>query len=240
MNADIFKMLVDRNAHLKIKTACDNSFRKYGRVIRNLDFTPVVGHLSDNTLVPDDGNIYIASDDRMERLPAVILAEKILFGEAPAQAGYCNGRNSSLNGLEYHKASEINVAATPAVLLLGDVRDITEHWRYDSCGVEAFYLEAGQAVELYATTLHFAPCRVVEGGFKVAVLLPRGTNLPLEEKPGDGTGENRLLFAVNKWLLAHPERRPLIENGAWPGITGDNVTINPVQIGDCEPSFPST
>ncbi len=32
----------------------------------------------------------------------------------------------------------------------------------------------------------------------------------------------------NKWLVAHPERRILIERGAFAGIMGENIAINPV------------
>ena len=45
--------------------------------------------------------------------------EKIFYGELPIQIGYCNGHNELLNAVEYHRSSEINLAATDAVLILG-------------------------------------------------------------------------------------------------------------------------
>jgi len=106
--------------------------------------------------------------------------------------------------------------------LVGKLQDVVDG-KYKSEDVEAFFVPKGVALQLYETTLHFAPCKTETEGFKCIVILPRGTNEPLENdktKYGD-----KLLFARNKWLLAHPERKPLMEKGAWPGITGDNIEI---------------
>ena len=74
---------------------------------------------------------------------------------------------------------------------------------YDTSLMEAFRIPSGTAVELYATTLHYAPCNASDGGFLVAVVLPKGTNEALEH-PHTG-GEDALLAAKNKWLIGHPE-----------------------------------
>ena len=91
-----------------------------------------------------------------------------------------------------------------------------------------FRAPAGTAVELYATTLHYAPpCDSAKGaGFRVAVVLPRGTNT---EKP-DGTGalhEDKLLWARNKWLIAHPDTNEA-KQGAFVGLEGENPDIAPL------------
>ena len=78
-------------------------------------------------------------------------------------------------------------------------------------------------MELYATTLHFAPCSVNGQEFRCGVVLPKGTNEPLPFKL-TGKGEDRLLFAVNKWLIAHKESG-LEKDGAWIGLTGKNVSL---------------
>ena len=54
------------------------------------------------------------------------------------------------------------------------------------------------------------------------VILPKGTNGPLTEKHA-ASGEDRLLAANNKWLLAHKDAH--IE-GAWNGLVSDNITLN--------------
>jgi len=79
-------------------------------------------------------------------------------------------------------------------------------------------------VEVYATTLHYAPCHVSEAeGFRVAVVLPRGTNTAV---PGAAplNEEDRWLTARNKWLLAHSESSEAAQ-GAHIGLKGENIDI---------------
>ena len=127
-----------------------------------------------------------------------------------------------LNALEYHKSSEINVAATDAVLLLGSKQDIKDDFTYDTSLAQAFLLPKGTAVELYATTLHYAPCGVGNDGFKVAIILPKGTNLDLDEE--HAKGEDGHLTAKNKWLLGHPDGG--LPEGSPMGLTGENLCVN--------------
>ena len=74
------------------------------------------------------------------------------------------GDNHKLNGLEYHRSSEINIAVTDMILLLGSQQDVGTDFTYDTSKVEAFYVPAGTVVEMYATTLHYAPCTAQPGG----------------------------------------------------------------------------
>jgi hypothetical protein len=85
---------------------------------------------------------------------------------------------------------------------------------YDPALVECFLLRQGQAVELYGTTLHFAPARVAHDGFRAIVVLPKGTNEPLELPANPREGEEQLLWMRNKWLLCHPASIPA-SKGAW-------------------------
>ena len=87
--------------------------------------------------------------------------------------------------------------------------------------MEAFLLPKGTAVEVYATTLHYAPCSVGEQGFQVAIVLPKDTNLSLEEEH-DGW-EDKLITAKNKWLIGHPEGG--LPEGAHIGLIGENVSV---------------
>ena len=127
-----------------------------------------------------------------------------------------------LNALEYHRSSEVNVAATDAVLMLGSQQDITKDFTYDTSKVEAFLVPAGVAVEVYATTLHYAPCGVDGAGFKVAIVLPKGTNLDLDREHKGG--EDGHLTAKNKWLLGHPEGG--LPEGSPMGLIGKNLNCN--------------
>ena len=108
--------------------------------------------------------------------------------------------------------------------MVGRQQDIDpETLTYETSKVECFFVPAGTAVELYATTLHFAPCGIDGEEFRCGVALPRGTNEALKN-PIAKEGEDRLLFAVNKWLIAH-EESGLDKDGAFIGLKGENLTL---------------
>jgi hypothetical protein len=143
----------------------------------------------------------------------------------PIQLGYCNGHNSKLNGLEYHRDSEVNVGADDIIVLLGRQADIDmASLTYDTSKARAFLVPAGTGVEFYATTLHYAPCSTGKGGFRVAVALPRGTNAG-RPKIDAKSPEDKLLAATNKWLIVHPEAA---DEGLHVGLVGENVDVTPL------------
>lgn len=207
---------------MKVLPITDPAFRKYGRQITNVDLTELVEVLSKQP-VPE-GVVYEPSVEALEATPAMAALTTAAFGELPIQIGYCNGHNELLNAVEYHRNSELNIAATDAILILGMQQDIEEDFTYDTAKMEAFLVPAGTGVEIYATTLHYAPCSARAGeGFKVAIILPRGTNGPRPAiRPGNG--EDQLLWACNKWLLAHAESSEAAQ-GADVRLDGANVDI---------------
>ena len=204
---------------MKVYSVTDEKFRKYGRVVKNVDFTELVKAM-DETPCPDDV-VYVPGDAALEALPVMKELTDKTYGELAVQVGYCNGHNCMLNALEYHRSSEINVAATDAILMLGCQQDITDDFTYDTAKVEAFLVPAGTAVEVYATTLHYAPCSVDGAGFQVAIVLPKGTNLPLEEQH-EGW-EDALITAKNKWLIGHAEGG--LPEGSHIGLIGENISV---------------
>ena len=203
---------------MKIYNVTDERFKAYGKVVKDIDFSEMVRVLKEETPIPEDV-AYVPGLEALESLPAGEELSRKVYGEMPIQIGYCNGHNSLLNALEYHKSSEINVAATDAILLVGKEQDITEDFTYDTSLVEGFLLPKGMAVELYATTLHYAPCSVGDEGFRVAVVLPQYTNLLLEGEHKEG--EDRLLAAKNKWLIGHAEGG--LPEGSYIGLIGKNI-----------------
>ena len=205
---------------MKIYNVTDERFKAYGKVVKDIDFSEMVRVLKEETPIPEDV-AYVPGLEALESLPAGEELSRKVYGEMPIQIGYCNGHNSLLNALEYHKSSEINVAATDAILLVGKEQDITEDFTYDTALAEAFLLPQGMAVEMYATTLHYAPCGVDGAGFQVAIVLPKGTNLDLEEKHEGG--EDGHLTAKNKWLLGHPEGG--LPQGSPMGLVGKNLCV---------------
>lgn len=205
---------------MEIKKITDPAFRKYGRVIQGIDFTDLVEAIKRETPLPD-GVAYEPSIAALEAVKGAKELQKRTYGELPVEVGYCNGHNYKLNAIEYHRSSEVNVAATDAVLIVGMQQDITDDFTYDTSLMEAFLVPEGTAVEIYATTLHYAPCSANESGFKVGIVLPAGTNYPLEEKH-EGW-EDALIAAQNKWLIGHAEGG--LDAGAHIGLVGKNLDI---------------
>ena len=205
---------------MKIQKVTDPAFRKYGQVLEGYDFTGLIKEMK-HTPVPEDV-IYVPSVEELEALDIMKDLQNKGYGGLPIQIGYCNGHNKKLNAVEYHRNSEINVAVTDLVLLIGHQQDIEPDHTYDTSKIEAFLVPAGTGIEVYATTLHYAPCHVNEGGFQCVVVLPKGTHTDLTFQT-EKTGEDSLMTAKNKWLIAHEDAKIA---GAFNGLKGENITID--------------
>jgi len=211
----------------------DKKFETYGRIVEKLDVDELISYMENNTPIPESGNIYVPSVKEMEELEVFKTVSDVLYGGMPIQFGYCNGRNNTYNGFEYHKGSEINVAVTDFMLVLGHSWDVGKDNTYSIDQAEVFYIEKGMVFEMFETTLHLSPLRVSDAGFRDVIILPRGTNTPLsdEEKAArdeafsKGNKEARLLLLKNKWVISHPEREPLMKQGAFPGVIGPNKEL---------------
>ena len=96
-----------------IQKVTDPSFRKYGRVIKNVDLTELVEAMK-STPCPD-AVIYVAGDPELEKLAASKNLQDIYFGELPIEVGYCNGHNNKLNAVvnRYLKVPMTYLGAVP-------------------------------------------------------------------------------------------------------------------------------
>lgn len=200
----------------------DPEFYPYGQVLTGWD-TGVLCAAMEAVPLPEAGTAYEPSVPALEACGSFDILRNHVYGGMPIQLGMCWGRNTRLNCLEYHRDSEVNVGTHDFVLLLARREEIVEGV-LDTAAVKAFRVPAGVAVELYATTLHYAPCHTDEAvGFRVAVALPRGTNT---EKPAIRPfhEEDVRLFARNKWLLAHPQSFEAAQ-GAYVGLKGENIDL---------------
>lgn len=205
------------NPDIEIHSIHSDEFKKYGMVL-DVDPSEMI-EACKNISIPENGTIYTPSHPELESLDISDVLRKKLFGGCEAQVGLCYGCNSLLNAFEFHKSSEINVAITPFVLILG-LRYEMEHNTYDSSNAKAFYLEKGDVVEVFSTSLHFCPCQTQDSGFMCAVILPKDTNTFLDRETDD-----ELLFKKNKWILCHDKNEKLINLGVYPGIHGVNYEI---------------
>ncbi|HIX13548.1 MAG TPA: DUF4867 family protein [Candidatus Anaerofilum faecale] len=207
---------------MKIYSVYEKEFAPYGRVAAGLDTAALLDALQ-KTPQPETGVEYVPQDESLQSLPFAQQAQDHLYGGMPVQLGWCNGHNTKLNCLEYHRDSEFNLGTEEFILLLARQEEI-ENGLLDTAKVKAFRVPAGVLVEVYATTLHYAPCHTDPAkGFRVLVALSAGTNT---EKPAvpPVTEEDRLLWAKNKWLLAHPASDEAAA-GAYIGLAGENIDI---------------
>ena len=207
---------------MKIHQITDAKFAPYGKMIEDYPVQELLSALESETPLPE-GCDYMPEEAAIQMLPAALALEKTLFGGLPVQFGWCNGHNTKLNCLEYHRSSEILLGTEDFILLVAKEEEI-ENGLLDTSMVKAFRAPAGVLVEIFATTLHYAPCQVDrEKGFRVLIMLPKGTNMA---KPNitPVTQEDKMLIACNKWLLAHAETNEA-KAGAWVGLTGRNIDL---------------
>ena len=205
---------------IKIQNVNDAAYKRFGKVITDIELGDLLQAM-EATPCPDDV-VYVASEAALEATKSAEKFQEIYYGKLPIQVGYCNGHNKKLNAVEYHRNSEINVAVTDLVLLIGHQKDIEADFTYDTANIGAFLVPAGTGIEVYATTLHYAPCHVNKSGFQCVVVLPRGTNTEIDF-PMPKDGEDGLMTAKNKWLIAHEDAK--IE-GAFNGLKGENITLD--------------
>lgn len=214
------------NPDIKILDIHSPEFAKYGEILPSAPFGELI-EKTGKTELPADGNIYKASVAELERLDIFNLIEKNFYGGMSAQTGFCNGQNTKINALEYHRGEEINAAATDLALFLGEVKNLKDN-TLSTNSLECFFVEKGTVYTMYQTTLHFSPCKVHSSGFRCAVILPKGTNLPLEEKTKDIFPHDKTLFAANKWLIGLEGSKP-VSNGAFQGLFGTNYELNSLE-----------
>ena len=134
---------------MKIQNVSDAAFKKYGKVITGLDCSDIIATMAE-TPCPENV-VYVPGAESLESCASAKDIAYTLYGGMPVQIGYCNGNNHKLNGLEYHRDSEVNIAVTDLILLIGSEQDI-ENGKYDTSKVEAFLVPAGTVIEVYATT----------------------------------------------------------------------------------------
>ena len=207
-----------KNPTLKFYSVNDKEFARYGTVLTG-DYSSIIEEAK-KLPMPEEGSKYEPTVASFEALPLRAMIKEELFGELEVQLGNCWGYNSYLNALEWHKNSEINIAATDLVLLLAKLDDV-EDGKLDAKKVVAFFVAKGEAIVVYADTLHFCPCQVADSGFNCVVVLPKDTNTNLENKPADP-----LLFRKNKWIFCHEDNEGLKAKGVVPAIFGENYKIN--------------
>ena len=207
---------------MHIYSVTDPEFRSYGTVLEGYDTAELLEAM-EKIDMPESGTAYRPGIESLEACAIFSELGERAYGGMPIQLGMCWGHNTRLNCLEYHRDSEVNIGTKDFILLLARLDEV-EDGVLDTAKVKAFRVPKGVPVEVWATTLHYAPCHTCPHcGFRVAVALPKGTNMqkPVFEPRCE---EDRWMTARNKWLLAHPESREA-GNVAHIGLKGDNIDI---------------
>lgn len=213
---------------MEIYSVYDKEFAPFGRVVTGLE-EAVAEVVEALRLTPlPEGVGYVPSEPLLQELPAAVEFSEHLFGGMPVQMGWCNGHNTLLNCLEYHRNSEFNLGTEEFLLILGEQNQICDGF-FDTAKAKVFRVPAGVLVEVYATSLHYAPCHTDPAkGFRMLVALPEGTNTDRPDSPVK-TPEDEYLTACNKWLLAHPDS-PEAKAGAKVGLVGENIDVAPLLL----------
>ena len=208
---------------MKFYSVFDPEFKAYGQIVTGMEDTVrEILEALQSTPLPE-GVGYVPEEPALQELPAMVEVSEHLYGGMPVQLGWCNGHNTKLNCLEYHRDSEFNLPTEDIILLLARQEEIVDG-KLDADKIKAFRVPAGTLIECYATTLHYAPCHADSAkGFRVLVALPWLTNT---DRPAmtNKTPEDEILTARNKWLLAHPDSNEA-KNGAKVGLTGINIDL---------------
>lgn len=209
---------------MKIYNVTDPEFKAYGQIVTGIDDTvKAVVEALKTTRQPEGAVDYVPTDPILQDLPEQKIIADHCYGGMPTQLGWCNGFNRKLNCLEYHRDSEFNLGTDDFILLLAK-QDQVDNFMLDTKDVMAFLVPAGVLVEVYATTLHYAPCHVdADKGFRVMIALPMDTNTDRPDMP-NLTPEDKYMTAKNKWLLAHPDSDEA-KRGCVVGLKGENIDL---------------
>lgn len=222
----MLERLRKKNPGLEILPLDSPVFSKYGMVYPEIcapgmkEF--VLAHK------PDCEEFYVPCEEKLMEMDESCVIKENLFGQVACQIGYYYGRGTKLNAVEYHKCSEVLILFEPAVLILGAVWDI-EDGLLDSSKMKIFYVPKDTCVELYATTLHYAPLMATINGICQVVAQAEGTNTPFKETIAGRISTDRYLLERNKWVLAHKEFVDSLGGNGYEGITGENISIIPVE-----------
>ena len=96
---------------MKILPVSDPSFQNYGQVMTGYDLKELLETLDKVTPCPD-GVEYVPEQPELQALAIEKDLRNNAYGGMPIQIGWCNGHNTKMNCLEYHRDSEVKISWT--------------------------------------------------------------------------------------------------------------------------------
>ncbi|WP_125587869.1 DUF4867 family protein [Companilactobacillus jidongensis] len=214
------------NPDYKILTIDDPDFKKYGTVYTDYDISEINDFMNNKVKISSPGNTYVPSNPALEEISTIQEIGTDVFAGMPIEAGECTGQSTSFTAIEYHQGSELNIFQTDVIMVLGKRQVLDTKGLYSpSEDGQIFFVPAGTVVEFYSDTLHYAPIKVHDSGFKFIVMLIAGTN---QELPADFKSNNPRIVKKNKFQVVDPSRKDKIATGVKVGLTGKLVTMKPL------------
>ena len=140
---------------MKIESVYSPAFRAYGQVLTGYDTEKLLWAMEAIPL-PKEGTAYEPSIAALEGCDISGGSRTTPTAGCRYKSACAGGAIPSSNCLEYHRDSEVNIGASDFILLLAKQEE-TVDGRLDTACVRAFRVPAGAVVEVYATTLHYAP-----------------------------------------------------------------------------------
>lgn len=186
------------------------------------DFEEIVTTMAEFP-IPETGSGYVTSNPKLEALPVIQQMARDVYAGMPTQAGQTIGHSNSFSAIEYHTCSELNVMLDDVILVLGHRQDLERKGTFNPhTDGKIFFIPRGTVVELFNDTLHYAPIEVTTAGFKVLVILEKGTN---EELPAGFVTTNPRIVKQGKFQLVHESRTDKIAQGAQVGVSGSLIKL---------------
>ena len=228
---DRLQRLREANPGLNIHTIDEKLFQRYARLVQSPVFAGIASYIDEHTIVPER-NTYVADIPELHT-KETDEALAMYYGGLVPQIGYCNGPNWTMNGSEYHKGPELTIAITDCLMWWMLPEDLVDFDHVDSSCANVFYIPKGCAFLLKPEILHLAPCKVDSKGYKTVIILPMGTNTPLDPEvkaryKANGDPEAKLLHMKNKYMITHRDWEPLVSQGVHIGLLGENRGVKPI------------
>lgn len=213
------------NAEYSILPVNDPAFLQYGIIYKQYDLAEVNTVMKTQT-VPKLGATYLESIAELEETKAIKAIGRDIYANMPIVAGATLGHSTTFTAFEYHQCSEVNIMIDDVIMVLAK-RQTLEHQGYIDPNKDAamFYVPAGTVIELYNDTLHYTPLEVWSKGYKVVVIVTKGTNKPL---PKDFHSNNLRVVKQGKFQIVHASRKDKVALGYDVALSGELISVKPI------------
>ncbi len=213
------------NKKYEIYDITDPKFNAFGTILEGYNLTDIQNYAKETIEIPKEGNSYSPSNTNLENFEVVKEIGADIYAGLPIEAGECSGQNTSFSAFEFHQGSEVNLILTDVIMILGKRDQMVNGYFNAQEDAKAFYIPAGSVIEMYGTTLHYSPCKVYESGFKVIVILIKGSN---ESLAIDFKSKNKQIIKINKFQMVHESRKDKIKQGIKVGLSGELIEISSI------------